>query len=210
LLAHPPAVGRAALAVEVALQAMADGFVQQHSRPARAHHHRHAAGGCGDGIEVDDSLAYRLAGVGHGPFLGLEEAVVGTPATTEAAAFAAPVVLDDDTHVQTHQRTDIPGPGAVTGCDQYGVVHTAEADGDLRDARIEAAGVGVQALQKTHLVGLGHAVQRVVRGVQRRVVATLPGLDCALLAAAGDRARSASGLVQRVQAQVVAVGEAGL
>src|SRR5690606_11682455 len=43
-LAHAPGVGAGALAVEVALQAMADRFVQQHAGPAAAEHHRHHAG----------------------------------------------------------------------------------------------------------------------------------------------------------------------
>ncbi|MNC48879.1 hypothetical protein D3C75_980240 [compost metagenome] len=65
-LADPAAVGRTALAVEVAFQAMADRLVQQHAAPAVAEHHRHAAGRRRDGLEVEQRLAHRLAGVVHG------------------------------------------------------------------------------------------------------------------------------------------------
>ena len=40
--------GGSLLAVEVAFQAMADGFVQHHARPAGAEHHIHFTGGGGD------------------------------------------------------------------------------------------------------------------------------------------------------------------
>ena len=49
-----------ALAVEVALQAVADGLVQQHAVPAGAQHHVHLAGRAGDGVEVDQGLAQGL------------------------------------------------------------------------------------------------------------------------------------------------------
>src|SRR5690554_4495947 len=92
LLPDPSAVGGAALAVEVALQTVADRLVQQYPGPARAHDHRHAAGGSSDRIQVHHRLAHRLPRVGHGPLFSLEEAVVGASATAEAAALAAAVV----------------------------------------------------------------------------------------------------------------------
>src|SRR5690606_42065358 len=90
---------------------MADRLVQQHTRPARPHHHRHAAGRSGNGIKVDSSLAHRLSGVGHGPFLGLEETVIGAPTAAKATALTAAVVFADDADVQAYQRPDISRAG---------------------------------------------------------------------------------------------------
>src|SRR5690606_21981270 len=142
-LAHPAAVGRAALAVEVTFQAMAHRLMQQHTGPTRTHHHRHAARRRRNGVEVYRGLAYRLAGVGHGPFLSLEEAVVGTPAAAETAPFPASVVLDDDADIEPHQRPDITRPGTVAGGHQHGIMHPAQADRHLGDARVKTAGVGI-------------------------------------------------------------------
>jgi hypothetical protein len=41
--------------VEVALEAVADGFVQQHAVPAGAEHHVHLAGRAVDGVEIDQA-----------------------------------------------------------------------------------------------------------------------------------------------------------
>src|SRR5262249_51239331 len=55
--------GRAALAVEVALETVPDGLVQQHARPARAEHDGHRAGGRCLRLEVDPRLLHRLLDV---------------------------------------------------------------------------------------------------------------------------------------------------
>ena len=59
-LADAAGEGADALAVEVALEPVADRLVQQHAVPARAHHHVHLAGGAGDGVQVDQRRAQRL------------------------------------------------------------------------------------------------------------------------------------------------------
>src|SRR5713101_4967402 len=40
--------------------AKADGFMQQDAGPTRSQHHRHLAGGGGDGSEIDQRLAQRF------------------------------------------------------------------------------------------------------------------------------------------------------
>src|SRR5690606_24700044 len=114
-------------------QAMAHRFMQQHTGPTRTHYHRHAARRRRNGVEVYRGLAYCLAGVGHGPFLGLEEAVVGTPAAAETAPLPAAVVLDDDADIEPHQGPDITCPGTVAGGHQHGVMHSTQADRHLGD-----------------------------------------------------------------------------
>src|SRR5690606_29153049 len=79
---------------------MAPRSMHRHTAPTRTHSPRLAARRRRNGVEVYRGLAYCLAGVGHGPFLGLEEAVVGTPAAAETAPLPAAVVLDDDADIE--------------------------------------------------------------------------------------------------------------
>ena len=59
-LAHQAGEGALLLAVEVALEAVADRLVEEDARPAGAEHHVEGAGRGGDGGEVDQRLAERL------------------------------------------------------------------------------------------------------------------------------------------------------
>jgi hypothetical protein len=56
-LADSSGESRGALAVEIALEPVADRFVQQHPGPAGAADHRHFAGRGGDCFQVDQGLA---------------------------------------------------------------------------------------------------------------------------------------------------------
>ncbi|MCY1352550.1 hypothetical protein D9M69_388560 [compost metagenome] len=209
-LANPPAVGRTALAVEIALQAVADRLVEQHAGPAGAHHHRQGAGRRRLRLEVDQRLAQRLAGVAHGAVLAEEIAVVGTPAAALAAALAAAVLLDDDADVEAHQRTDVGRQATVGGGHQDVLPAAGHAHGDLLDARIERTGGGIHALEQLDLLAAAEHFQRVVGDVQRRRGGPGEGLHAALLAGAGDRARRVRGGGQRFAVDRVAVCEAGL
>ena len=60
LLADAARIRRAALAVEVTFQAVADGFVQQHAGPAGAEHDAHLAGLGGAGFEVGQRCLDRV------------------------------------------------------------------------------------------------------------------------------------------------------
>ena len=59
-LAHQAGEGALLLAVEVALEAVADRLVEQDAGPARAEHHVEGAGRRRDGGEIDQRLAERL------------------------------------------------------------------------------------------------------------------------------------------------------
>src|SRR5690606_30886532 len=63
LLADAAGEGGAALAVEVALETVADGLVQQDAGPAAAEHDGHAAGGRRLGAQVHLGLMHGLGGV---------------------------------------------------------------------------------------------------------------------------------------------------
>jgi hypothetical protein len=71
-LADPTGECRAALAVEVALESMADRLVQQHTRPAGTEHHRHGSGRGIAGIEIGHGQTNRLARKGQRPILDEE------------------------------------------------------------------------------------------------------------------------------------------
>ena len=62
LLAHQAGEGRGLLAVEIAFQPVADGFVQHDARPAAGQHDVERAGRRRDGLEIDQRLAQRLVG----------------------------------------------------------------------------------------------------------------------------------------------------
>jgi len=209
-LAQAAAVVGAALAVEVALQAMAHGFVQQHAGPARTQHHGQGTRRRRNGFQVHQRLAQGLAGVAHGAVVLQEVAVVGTPATTVAAPLAAAVLLDDDADVEAHQRPHVGGQAAIGGCHQDALPDAGHAHADLLDARVEGTGGDVDALEQLDLLGAAQHVQRVIRGVQLRHVLAGERLHAAVLAGAGDRAGGAGRLQQGVLVDGVAVGKAGL
>lgn len=119
-------------------------------------------------------------------------------------------MFDDDADIQANQRANVACPGTVAGGHQHGIVHTTQAHADLGNTRIQAARVSVQALQKGHLVRLGHDIQRVICFIQWLVAAAFPGLHTTSLTGAGNRPRSANRLAQGRHADIVAVGEAGL
>ena len=187
LFADPAAVGGAALAVEVALQAVADRFVEQDPGPTRAHHHRQGAGRRGDRLEVDQRLAQGLAGVAHGAILLEEIAIVGATAAAVAAAFASAVLFDDHADVETHQRTNVGGQRTVAGRYQDLLPDAGHAHRDLLDAGIERTGSGVDLLQQLDLLGAAEHVQRVLAGVQASRRHGLERLHAAVLSRTGNR-----------------------
>ena len=107
LLAHQPGESRSLLAVEIALEAVADGLVQHHAGPAGAEHDVHFAGRRGHGFQIDQRLADRAVG-GLAPRLGLDEARVTFAAAIALAAAFLPVALaGDDRDIDAHQRADV-------------------------------------------------------------------------------------------------------
>ena len=112
-LADPAGEGRGALAVEIALEAVADRLVQQHARPARAEHDGHLAGRRGDRFEVHQRLGERDV---DRPVPGrrLEQLVIEVAAAEAVIAGLAPaVLLGDDLDVEADQRADVVGDEAV-------------------------------------------------------------------------------------------------
>ena len=206
-LAEQAGEGRGLLAVEVALQAVADRLVQQDAGPARSEHHGHLAGGCCDRIELDQRLAQHL--VHHAlPARRLEQAVVAEAAAgAGSGALHARAVADHDADVEPDQRADVAAAHAVRAHDLDLLPGAAERRAHLPDPRILAAGIGVDLLEQCDLVGLVAAADRVGLAVaapigaarRQRQRAAVTGLDGA------DRPDRAA---QRRLAQLRAVGAA--
>ena len=189
---------------------MADRFVKEHARPARAQNHRHGACRRRDGLEVDQRLADGLFG-DVAPPVALEQFVVPEPAAAAVRTlFATPVLLGDDTDVEAHQRTHVPCQRTVRPGHQDRFVGRCQADDHLADPRIPGARVGVDLPQQVDL-GLGvqgrHRVPIVVQG--GRLLA-LPRLYRALAPLRGNGARRAGCLQERRKHDLVGIGESGL
>src|SRR5699024_10262087 len=92
LVAHAAGIIGTAAAVEIAFQAVADGLVQQHARPARPQHHRHAACRRRLGGQAHQCPAYGLARIlGHAVDVVVEPAVIDARAAAGAGGFGAAV-----------------------------------------------------------------------------------------------------------------------
>ncbi len=208
-LADAAGEGGAALAVEVAFQAMADGLVQQHTRPARPKHHRHAAGGRVHCIQVDQRRTHRLFGESHGAAV-IDQLTVPIAATAAGAAlFAAPILLGNHLHVQAHQRAHVGGQGAVGGGYQHGIHGGGQAHDHLLHARVAGAGVGVHFAQQRNLLWVGQAFHRIDGRIQ-----LAPAVQCQRLAdtvaTLGNRTGRLGGVKQLRQHNLIGVCETGL
>ena len=153
-----------ALAVEIAFQPVADGFVQQHAGPAGSEHDRHRTRRSRARIEVEQGRAYRFIDVAGEQFV-TEIVIVVTSAAAAAADFTPAILLGDDGHRHAHQRPDIGGQDAVAAGHQHHIVFTGQTRHHLRDARVAAARHLFDALQQ---VDLGGGVQR-IQGIPRQI-----------------------------------------
>ncbi len=138
LFADAVAERRGLLAVKVAFEAMADGFVQQYSRPARAEHHVHGSRRRVFGAQVQHRLAHRFAGVALIIAAVDKEAELHPPAAAEAADLAVAVFFDDAGDVEARQRLDIADHHALRRRDEDHFV--LGADGG--ETRFSPAGRG--------------------------------------------------------------------
>lgn len=125
------------------------------------------------------------------------------------AALTTPLLLDDDTDIETHQRTDIRTQAAIQCRDQNTFPDPGQADCDLLHARIERPRGAVDTLQQGHLVCPRQYIQRIVRRVQRTERRHLGGLHPPLLPGPGNRTGGTRCLAQGGQLNTVAVGKTG-
>ena len=135
-LAQEPGEGGGLLAVEVALEPVADRLVQQDAGPAAAEHHLHLAGRRRHALEIDQRLAQRLVHR-RAPARLARDLLVGEPPAGAVAAGLAPAIgLDHHRHVEPHQRAEIGDAGAVGAHD----LHRLPLAGDARPSPASPAG----------------------------------------------------------------------
>ncbi len=178
-LADAPRKHRAALAVEIALEAVADRFVQQHARPARPEHHGHGAGRGRPRRQVGRRLVHRPGGVFPENVVA-EVSVVESPAATGAALFAPAVFLDDHLQRQARERPHIRGKNAVGAHHQDHLVLSGQRGHHLHHPAVQRARIALQLLE---------ASQRILRQIQLAALGSFrhPGRACATLARDGAR-----------------------
>src|SRR6267378_1620153 len=143
------------------------------------------------------------------PGLG-EVRIVPPSAAARGAGLAPAVLLGDHLHRQAHQRPHVGGDAAVGARDQHHLVLAAQARHHLRDARVERAAFPLQLLEQRYLVRGAEGGGRIDRAIQRQGERFLIRLDPADLARSGNRARRLCGILQRVEADLVGIGEGRL
>jgi hypothetical protein len=152
---------RGTLAVEVAFQAVADRFVQQHAGPARSEHDGHRTGRGRTRFQVDQRRLHGFAGV-FVEQLVAEVAVVVAAAAARGTHLAPAVLLGDDGDGHAHQRTDVGRQHAVAAHHQHDVVFAGQAGHHLHHARVLGARDLFDALEQGHLGGGVERSQRIV------------------------------------------------
>ena len=166
-LAHAAGVGRRALAVEIAFQAVADRFVQQHARPAVTQHHRHRARRRVDRFQIHQRLAQGFLAAALRAVAAQQFGVVVASAVAGAGRLAATVLLHDHLGVEAHQRPDVAGHHAVAAGDEHRVDRGAERHRDLAHARVGGAQQPVDATHRIEFRGVVVGVDRIGRDIQR-------------------------------------------
>ena len=189
-------------------------FMQQHTRPARTEHDRHAAGWGVYRFQVHQRLAHRLAGIIQRPAHlthRLEEILVTeTTTTASAAAFTAAIALHQHGTVKTHQRTHIGTQGTVGPSHQHLFIDTGEGGDHLGHRRIQGTGITIYLLQQLNLLALVDRIERIHRLIEQGRVGRLPDLDLATATTLGYPAGRDHRLAQGQQADLVRIGKAGL
>ncbi len=168
-LAEKTGKGGGLLAVEIALEAVADRFVQKNTGPAGPEHHVHLAGRGGHRFEIDQCLTQRLVDLGL-PVRGVDiEVVAGAAADAEGTALLPVAVARDNGDVETDERADVAERGTVGADDLDRLPLACERGGDLLYAGILRTRIGVDLGKKLHLLLEGLAPKRVLVGIEMRV-----------------------------------------
>ena len=199
LLAHQAGESRSLLAVEIALEPMADGLVQHHAGPPGPEHHVHLAGGRRHRFQIDHRLADRAVG-GLAPRLGLDEARITLAAAIALAAALLPVALPrDHGNIDAHQGADVAIALAVGPQDLHHLPGRAQADGDLPHPRILVADIGVDLGEQFYLRFEAGRIERIFVAIEPHIGVGRGGREIPAIAAAHgrDRVRGANQRRQR-------------
>src|SRR6266568_588486 len=151
-LSHQPSEGRGLLPVEIAFEAMTDGFVQHHAGPAGAEHHVHFAGGRRNGFEIDQGLAHGIVDRAL-PCLGSNEPIIAfAAAIAVASGLLAIAIANHDRDADAHHRPYVAIGFTVAAQDFDRLPGGRETCGHLAHARIFGARIGIDRLQEPGLV----------------------------------------------------------
>ena len=205
-LADAAAESRTAFAVEIALEAVPDRFVQQDTGPAGAEHDCHRSRRCGTRVKIGKRLRHCLARVIL-QYRISEVGIVEAPAAAGTALLAVAVLLDDDLHRHAHQGPHVGRGDAVAARDQHDFVFAAEMRHDLRHTRVEAARITFDFFQQRNFGCVLEARQRIARHIKIAAIAALRHLRPAVRALARNRTRRLRRRRQRCQADVIGIGE---
>ncbi len=165
-LAEQAGKGRGLLAVEIAFQPVADGFVQHDARPAGAENDVHRAGRRVDRFEIDERLAQRLVGAVLPVALGDEIAEADAPAAAVGAALLPVAFADDDGDVDARHRPDVAHAVAVGAQDIDDLPARGDRGRHLAHLVVLAAQIGVDLLQDLHLLLEARLADRVFVAVE--------------------------------------------
>ena len=159
-LTDAPSKGAGALAVEIAFQPVANGFVQENAGPTGPQHHRHLARRRGARVQVGQGgvhgSVYVLLNL---RVIKISEAKAATAAARAGftARHALHRLLGNHRDRQTHQRAHVSGQGAVQARHHHHVILTGQPGHHLHDAGVFGAGHFFNAAQQRHF---GRAVER--------------------------------------------------
>ena len=137
---------------------MTDRFVQQNAWPARAEHHRHAAGRSVDGFQIHPRLAQGFVGQRFQPLAFNQLGQIEAPTAAGITLFAPAVLLQNQADIKTHQGPHIGRANTVAAGNQYRVDHRHQTQHHLADPAIGIAHITIHFTQQ---LDLGLAVQTV-------------------------------------------------
>ena len=210
LLPHAAGERRGALAVEVALEPVPHGLVQEDARPARPEDDRHGARRGVHGAELQHGLARRLPGEAP-PAIGLEEELEGHAAAATVGPHLAPAaLLGDRGDVEPRERADVSDRPAGRCRDQHDHLLARERDDHLPDTRVRRPAGRVHLPKEVELPReLGDDRRLAERIEIVGLAARWHGDGRRGAGAVGDRARLARRLLEVLDRDVVGVGVAG-
>ena len=182
-LAHQPREGRSFLAVEIAFQPVADGFMQQNAGPARPQQHIHLTGGCGLCFERNQTLAQCLAG-GVLPSVFSEIGQrIAAPAKSVAALALLFAIRRNHRNLEAHQRANVTVGAAVGANDFDRLPVGGQRHRYLLDPRVETTGIAVGFLQEVDLLGETQRRGRIAVDIEFGIAAGGRNGRCSTLAA---------------------------
>jgi len=152
-LADAAGEGRGLLAIEISLETMTDGLVQQDAGPAGSEHDGHGAGRSRYCLEIHECLAHGLTHEAERPVAGKQLIEAEASAAAAIALLAPAMLFHDHRNVATNERPHIRGQCPVACRDQYDLVDADDACHHLLDARIDTARLGIEPAERTDRPG---------------------------------------------------------